>query len=801
MFNLCRPKFSDLLELVHRLRHPCTDDALMEAVAQRIVSTLFDELVDNEGRPACALARLFATRRLGALPDLLRQRALARLSEPVSHEPSNVVCLTLLGSKGIEPAWNGRHGSVNHDVIPLPGPEVLKQAPMISKLIEQLGIDPNRLVLPHRYPIDEVEPQIYQVFHIEEAVGSPSVPAQAGFVDRHGIQSVLGFGGLLPGSSLYAVLLFTRVRISADLAAQFRPLSLSIKLSLLPFVNGPVLEGEKLPHKPGQASAQSRALALETLLNAKEIIAIEQTRNLEKQSEELRRFQLMSDRSNDGMFFLGRDARVIYANAAACYRLGYSKQELTTLTVPDFDPVYDLAQYQSVFDLAQQGNLPAFETRHRRKDGTLFPVEIVVTPIPYESQPYVLCVVRDITDRKAAEAARIAKDRFYRALTEGTLDPIVVTNTEARIQLFNAAAEQMFGFTKQEAMGQPATILMPEEDQARHLAGIERYVRTRIPKIIGRTVKVTARRKSGERFAVEMGISSIDLPEGLVFLASFRDLTERNKMQLRISQAEKLASLGLLSAGVAHEINNPLAYVASNLAVIEIYAHGLLELIDATQPIHTVLKDHPQILQSIEAVIRDIDLPYIKQNLDPILASTRKGVARIAEIVKNLRDFTRVDRAAVEPVELKDVVSTSLEMVRQQLSAHGIEIVREDTPAPPIICVVAQINQVVLNLLINAQQAIESAHRSGGRITIRTRAEPPCGIIEIEDNGAGISPEVLPRLFEPFFTTKPVGQGTGLGLPICHGIITDHKGRIEVSSKPGLGATFRVCLPISGRRS
>jgi len=801
MLNLCHPKLSDMLELVHRLRHLSPAHDSMEAVAQRIVATLFDELVDNDGRPACVMARLFVTRPLGSLPEPLRQHALARLTGPARQEPDDVVCLTLLGSRGIEPAWNGRQGSVNHDAIPLPSPDVLIQFPMVSTLIEQLGIDRNLVVSPDHDPLHELEPQVYQIFHIEKAVGSSAVPAQAGFVDRYGIQSVLGFGSLLPGASLYAVLLFTRVRVSAELASRFRPLALSAKLSLLPFINGSIFDGEKVPRNIGPASVQSRVLALETLLDVKEAVALEQTRNLEKQSQEMRRFQLMSAHSSDGMFFLDRDARVVYVNAAACRRLGYSEQELSNLTVPDFDPDYDLPRYQALFDAVQAGNVPAFETRHCRKDGSIYPIEIVATAIQFESQSYILCVVRDITDRKAAEAARISKERYYQALAEGTLDAIVVTNADSRIWLFNAAAEKLFGYSEQEALGQCATILMPQEDQDRHLAAIQRYVQTRNPTIIGRTIEVIARRKNGERFPVELGVSSIELPEGLFLLASFRDLTERNKMQLRVAQAEKLASLGLLSAGVAHEINNPLAYVASNLAVIEMYTQGLLELIDAMQPAKAVLTDHPELLQTIENVTEDIDLPYIRQNLDPILASTRKGVNRIAEIVKNLRGFTRIDRAAVEPVDLREVVSSSLEMLKQRFISHGIEVVREDAPCPPILCLVAQINQVVLNLLVNAQQAIDATLRSGGKITIRTRAEPPWGIIEIQDNGAGIAPEVLPRLFEPFFTTKPVGQGTGLGLPICHGIVSDHQGRIEVSSEPGQGARFTVYLPIAGREA
>ena len=799
MLNLCRAKLSDLLELVHRMRNPCANADSMESAAQQIVSTLFDNLVDNEGRPACVLARLFITQPLGSLPELLRQAALARLPKENYPEPSNVVCLTLLGSRGIEPHWNGRSGSVNHHVVPLSSPDVLNQAPMISKLVEQLGVDRNVLLVPNQYPIDEVEPQGYDVFHIEDAVASPSVPAQAGFVERYGIQSVLGFGCMLPGPSLYAVIMFTKVRVPANLATQFRPLALSVKLAVLPYTQGQVFQEENPPRKVRKANIESRMLTLETLLDLKENIAVEQTRNLEKQSEDLHRFKVMSDISSDGMLILDKEGKVSYANIAACQRLGYTQEELTAMSLPVFDPDFGLESYHLLFQRMQKGHLPAFETRHRRKNGEFFPVEVVVTPIQIDNLTYMLGVVRDITERKAAENARLTTERYYRAVTEGTLDAIVVTDKESRIQMFNAAAEKVFGFSEHEALGQSATLLMPEEDQARHLAAIQRYVKSRVPKIIGTTIEVTARRKNGEKFPAEMGVSSLELPEGLILLASFRDITERKKMQLRVAQTEKLASLGLLSAGVAHEINNPLAYVVSNLTVLDSYAHGLIALVDVLLPLKPLAIDRTELTAPIDAVIDEIDLAYIRENLDPILESTRKGVDRIAKIVKNLRGFARLDRATIEPVDLREVISSSLEMLTHQLISHGIEVVREDAPCPPVLCVGAQINQVVLNLLVNAQQSVDSAHRKDGRIILRTRGEPPWGIIEVEDNGPGIPPDALPRLFEPFFTTKPQGQGTGLGLPICHGIVTDHGGRIEIVNQPGLGATFRVYLPISGK--
>jgi two-component system NtrC family sensor kinase len=271
-------------------------------------------------------------------------------------------------------------------------------------------------------------------------------------------------------------------------------------------------------------------------------------------------------------------------------------------------------------------------------------------------------------------------------------------------------------------------------------------------------------------------------------------------MQAMIVQAEKLASLGLLSAGVAHEINNPLAYVANNLAVLERDYRGLSGLLEIYEQAHPVLAAAcPEIAGRIDQIGEAIDLPYIRANLGRLLSSTRQGVKRISGIVENLRRFARVDQAAVDRVDLRQAIAGSLELIRGQLEQRQITVEQQEAEILPVVCAPAQINQVILNLLVNAMQAIEATERACGRITIETRVRGDEVILEVADDGSGIPAEVLPRIFDPFFTTKPVGQGTGLGLAISHGIVVDHGGRIEVESTPGQGSRFRVILPVGGK--
>jgi signal transduction histidine kinase len=301
-------------------------------------------------------------------------------------------------------------------------------------------------------------------------------------------------------------------------------------------------------------------------------------------------------------------------------------------------------------------------------------------------------------------------------------------------------------------------------------------------------------------FPLELSLSAIDLPEGTVFLGAIRDLTERMRLQGRVIQAEKLASLGLLSAGVAHEINNPLAYVTNNLSVLERDVRALAEVLNSYEETRPTLETNcPDMAARIAGLTAEHDLPYIQENLGAVLKSTRQGVKRVSEIVQNLREFARLDQATIDRVDLHAAITRSLDLIRDRLERHQIEVVKNLGDIPRIICAPAQINQVILNLLLNAQQAIESAGRFGGRIEISTRGSRKMVILEIGDNGCGIPEEIQSRIFDPFFTTKPVGEGTGLGLSICHSIVSDHGGRIEFEGAAGQGARFRVLLPVEGK--
>ncbi len=267
---------------------------------------------------------------------------------------------------------------------------------------------------------------------------------------------------------------------------------------------------------------------------------------------------------------------------------------------------------------------------------------------------------------------------------------------------------------------------------------------------------------------------------------SFRQLQEN---QGRLIQSEKMAGMGQLVAGVAHEINNPLSYVTNNIAVLD---RDVRQIVALMTRYRDFLGDNvpPEIRDAEDA----IDLDYSLNNIDRLLRSTRQGLQRVGEIVAGLRDFSRLDEAEFKQVDPNEPVRVTVEIVRHQIRSKNIHLVVEITPLPTVWCNPGRLNQVLLNLLVNAIQAVEA----GSTITIRTHllAATDEFQYEVADNGPGIPESIRGKIFDPFFTTKPQGVGTGLGLWIAYNIVGEHHGRLEVSTSAGQGTTFTVTIPI-----
>jgi signal transduction histidine kinase len=312
---------------------------------------------------------------------------------------------------------------------------------------------------------------------------------------------------------------------------------------------------------------------------------------------------------------------------------------------------------------------------------------------------------------------------------------------------------------------------------------------------------------------VELTIAPLRVKGNVHFNAFIHDITARQRIQQELEQTarsereahiqlkqaqsaivqtEKLASLGQLVAGVAHEINNPLSFVSNNVAVLQRDLAALRMLIDLYRQAEPGIgQTQPELMGQIKELAERIDLNYTLSNLGELMVRSRDGLKRIQQIVKDLRDFARLDESDLQDVDLNAGVESTMNIMRGQAKSRKVDVELSLHPLPALTGYPAKLNQVILNLLSNAIDASPP----GAKITIRTNASNEHVELSVIDRGSGIPPEVRERIFDPFFTTKKQGEGTGLGLSISYGIVRDHGGQIEVQSVVGQGSTFTVRLP------
>ncbi|HTD06314.1 response regulator [Undibacterium sp.] len=262
---------------------------------------------------------------------------------------------------------------------------------------------------------------------------------------------------------------------------------------------------------------------------------------------------------------------------------------------------------------------------------------------------------------------------------------------------------------------------------------------------------------------------------------------------VQLLQSEKMASIGQLAAGVAHEINNPIAYIFSNFGTLENYLEKLFNMLTAYEGAEKMIESFDA-LADLNSTKREMELDFLRSDIPEIMQESRDGLIRVKEIVQSLKDFSRVDSTRDwQLASLNKGIDSTLKVINSEIK-YKADIVKEYGNLPEVECLPSQLNQVFMNIIVNAAHAMGDKK---GQIIIRTSAAENTVCIEITDNGTGIPEDMLSRIFEPFFTTKPIGQGTGLGLSIAYGIIKSHGGRIEVESEQGSGTSFFITLPVT----
>ncbi|WNG59513.1 PAS domain-containing protein [Archangium gephyra] len=369
----------------------------------------------------------------------------------------------------------------------------------------------------------------------------------------------------------------------------------------------------------------------------------------------------------------------------------------------------------------------------------------------------------DITARKHAEKALRRSEESFRALIEG-LPEAIFAHREGNLLYINPAGLSFLDQRSLEELAGRSLLELIHPDDRGAAANVLEGSLEQGPATIR---EVRFLRTGGQVMTAELSAMRLLFDGEPATVVSARNITERKQMQARLLLADRLASVGTLAAGVAHEINNPLAFVLSNLGFLEEECQLLGDLLPEDR------------LAELEDVLRE----------------TKQGAERVRHIVRDLRTLSRDEGEQLSDVDVRAVIESSLGLVRNELR-HRARLVKDFEPVPLVRASEGRLGQVLLNLLINAAQAVPDGLPGENEVCVRLRAIAGRVVIEVQDTGCGIAPELRDRIFDPFFTTKPVGTGTGLGLSICHGIVTAMGGDITVESEVGRGSTFRISLPI-----
>ncbi len=480
-----------------------------------------------------------------------------------------------------------------------------------------------------------------------------------------------------------------------------------------------------------------------------------------------RRYDLLAEHARDVIFLIRRqDGRILEANAAAAASYGWSREELRGMTVFDLRAPATAGLAEAQLSAADAHGI-RFDTEHRRRDGTSFPVEVSSQGVQLDGERVLVSVVRDATERLATqEALRESEERLALAIDAAGLGTFHASPYGALE--WSLRCREIFGVGDASIPDFEAFLgLVHPDDREAVRASAKRWTdpagdgryqqqyRTMRPD--GTIRWVSAHGKA--RFAEVDGVRR---PVRLA--GTLLDVTEVKAVQAQLMQSDRLASVGMIAAGLAHEINNPLAYLSAALEFLDEHAN-------------------------------DLGAPAFRAEVLRALAEAREGADRVRRVVRDLRTFSGIREERRTRVALEPILESAIHMAANEIR-YRARLVREYGPAPEVMADEARLGQVVLNLLINAAQALPEGAAADHEIRVVTATDPRGrALIEVRDTGCGIAPEVADRIFDPFFTTKPQGVGTGLGLSICRGIVLALDGEIVAENRPGGGTTVRVALP------
>ena len=450
-------------------------------------------------------------------------------------------------------------------------------------------------------------------------------------------------------------------------------------------------------------------------------------------------------------------------------------------------------------------------------------VEINAVPFSWGDKPATLCFLTDITNRKQAEEALREERNLLRTVIDSLPDYIFIKDTDYRYIVSNEAFARFHQMTPKDLVGKKAHEIFPQEAALRFYADDKKVMLSGQPLLNREDRLVDKEGKTIWHLASKVPLrNSFGNVAGLVGIA--KDITERKQMEKELRsnkeeleqtltelketqaymiQSEKMASVGQLAAGVAHEINNPTGFVSSNINTLSGYQNDIKSLLMEYRNLVDDLKDSAitshcpiSISEQVERILAleaNVDIDFLLSDMPVLINESLEGMERIKKIVLDLKDFAHPGEDKAQTADINKGIESTLSIVWNELK-YIATVTKEYGELPLVECYPQQLNQVFMNILVNAAQAMKDQ----GEIRVSTHASNGFVEIKISDTGAGISDENLSKIFDPFFTTKEVGKGTGLGLNVAYNIVKKHKGDLKVESELGKGTTFIIRIPVGG---
>lgn len=398
--------------------------------------------------------------------------------------------------------------------------------------------------------------------------------------------------------------------------------------------------------------------------------------------------------------------------------------------------------------------------------------------------------LRELTEALAAEVQRT------KVVFETAAEGIILFDKQGRTELLNPAAKRIFELSDEDCVDLNVSNILFVSESSRHKSSDCFYTNPLF--FEGDDHEIIGRRKNGTQFPVEFVVAEYIHNGQVAYSGVVRDLTRRKFLESRLAQAERLESVGQLAAGVAHEINTPIQFVSENTRFLKISFQSLLSTFAYTDQLLEKCSDYPTLRPWVDAVrqaYEKAELDFLLSEIPLAIDQTLEGTNTVTRIVRALNVFSHPGSESFQEVDLNNELESTLTVSRNEWKYVAQLETDFEPDLPLVMCMPGELNQVFLNLIINAVHAIQAKGAEGlGKITVRTRSQEDRVIIDISDTGTGIPESIRGRIFDPFFTTKGVGKGTGQGLSICYNVVESHGGRLTFDSEEGVGTTFHIEL-------